>query len=71
MSSCGRARIPIATGERLYSRYEFRPVFEAGIAIAQPDLSHAGGITECFRIATAAEVYDVQIAPHSPLRQSH
>jgi galactonate dehydratase len=61
------SRIPIATGERLYSRYEFRPVFEAGIAIAQPDLSHAGGITECFRIATAAEVYDVQIAPHSPL----
>jgi galactonate dehydratase len=61
------SRIPNATGERLYSRYEFRPVFEAGIAIAQPDLSHAGGITECFRIATTAEVYDVQIAPHSPL----
>lgn len=59
--------VPIATGERLYSRYEFRPVCEAGIAVAQPDLSHAGGITECFRIATQAEIYDVQIAPHCPL----
>jgi len=60
-------RVPIATGERLYSRAEYRAVFEAGIAIAQPDLSHAGGITECFRIATGAEVYDVQVAPHCPL----
>lgn len=59
--------IPIATGERLYSRNEFRGVLEAGIALAQPDLSHAGGITECVRIATGAEVYDVQIAPHCPL----
>jgi galactonate dehydratase len=61
------SHVPIATGERLYSRNEFRTVLEAGIAIAQPDLSHAGGITECFRIATGAEVYDVQIAPHCPL----
>lgn len=60
-------RVPIATGERLYSRAEYRAVLEAGIAIAQPDLSHAGGITECFRIATGAEVYDVQVAPHCPL----
>lgn len=59
--------IPIATGERLYSRTEYRAAFEAGIAIAQPDLSHAGGITECFRIATQAEIYDAQIAPHCPL----
>jgi galactonate dehydratase len=59
--------IPVATGERLYSRDEFRAVLEAGIAIAQPDLSHAGGITECFRIATGAEVYDVQMAPHCPI----
>ncbi len=59
--------IPIATGERLFSRSEFRPMFEAGIAIAQPDPSHAGGITEVFRIATAAETYDVQVAPHCPL----
>ncbi|BDZ49394.1 galactonate dehydratase [Frondihabitans sucicola] len=59
--------IPIAMGERLHSRAEFRRVLEAGIAIAQPDPSHAGGITECFRIAALAEVYDVQLAPHCPL----
>ncbi|GAA4370215.1 galactonate dehydratase [Agromyces bauzanensis] len=59
--------VPIAVGERLFSREEFLPVLQAGIAIAQPDLSHAGGITECFRIATLAESFDVQIAPHCPL----
>lgn len=59
--------IPIATGERLYSRQEFLPVLQAGIAIAQPDLSHAGGISEVRRIASLAEVYDVQLAPHCPL----
>lgn len=59
--------IPIATGERLYSREEFRPVLEQGIAVAQPDLSHAGGITECFRIGTMAESYGVVLAPHCPL----
>ncbi|CAA9387404.1 MAG: Galactonate dehydratase [uncultured Propionibacteriaceae bacterium] len=61
------SNIPIATGERLYGRTEFRGVLEAGVAIVQPDVSHAGGITECFRIATQAEVYDAQIAPHCPL----
>jgi galactonate dehydratase len=59
--------IPVATGERLYSRSEFLPVLEAGIAIAQPDLSHAGGISEVHRIASLAEIYDVQLAPHCPL----
>jgi len=59
--------IPIATGERLYSRQEFLPVLNAGIAIAQPDLSHAGGISEVRRIASLAETYDVQLAPHCPL----
>jgi galactonate dehydratase len=58
---------PIATGERLYARTDFRRVLEAGIALAQPDVSHAGGITETFRIATLAEPYDAQIAPHCPL----
>jgi galactonate dehydratase len=56
--------VPIATGERLFSREDFLPVLAAGIAIAQPDPAHAGGITEVFRIATLAESYDVQIAPH-------
>jgi galactonate dehydratase len=59
--------VPIATGERLYNRQDFLPVFQAGIAVAQPDLSHAGGISEVRRIASMAEVYDVQIAPHCPL----
>ncbi|MCG5218041.1 galactonate dehydratase [Streptosporangium sp. KLBMP 9127] len=58
---------PVSTGERLYSRQEFLPVFQAGIAVAQPDLSHAGGITEVRKIAALAEVYDVQLAPHCPL----
>ena len=58
---------PVATGERLFSRQEFLPVFQAGIAVAQPDLSHAGGITEVRKIASLAEVFDVQLAPHCPL----
>ncbi|HEV7957365.1 MAG: galactonate dehydratase [Microbacteriaceae bacterium] len=59
--------IPVATGERLYNRQDFLPVLQAGIAVAQPDLSHAGGISEVRRIAAMAEVYDVQLAPHCPL----
>ncbi|MGH3715777.1 MAG: galactonate dehydratase [Micromonosporaceae bacterium] len=59
--------IPIATGERLYSRWDFDPVLRSGIAVAQPDLSHAGGISEGRRIAAAAETYDVLVAPHCPL----
>lgn len=58
---------PIATGERLYNRQEFLPVLQAGIAVAQPDLSHAGGISEVRRIASLADAYDVQLAPHCPL----
>lgn len=59
--------VPIATGERLYSRQEFLPVLQQGIAIAQPDLSHAGGITEVRKIASLADTFDVQLAPHCPL----
>lgn len=59
--------IPIATGERLYSRWDFRDVLASGIAVAQPDLSHAGGISEVRRIAAAAETYGVSLAPHCPL----
>ncbi|MCW3003624.1 MAG: galactonate dehydratase [Conexibacter sp.] len=59
--------VPLATGERLYSRWDFREVLEAGIAVIQPDLSHAGGISEVRRIAAMAEVYDVTLAPHCPL----
>ncbi len=60
--------VPIALGERLYSRWDFKPFFEAGaVDIIQPDLSHAGGISECRRIAAMAEAYDVAVAPHCPL----
>ncbi|HET6743893.1 MAG TPA: galactonate dehydratase [Kribbella sp.] len=59
--------IPIATGERLFSRWDFRDVLPAGIAVAQPDVSHAGGISEVRRIAAMAEAYDVSVAPHCPL----
>jgi galactonate dehydratase len=59
--------IPVATGERLYSRWDFRPAFEAGIAVAQPDVSHAGGISETRRIAAMAETHDALLAPHCPL----
>lgn len=59
--------VPVATGERLYSRSEFLPALEAGIAVVQPDLSHAGGISEVRRIASLAETYGVLLAPHCPL----
>ncbi|WP_097911823.1 galactonate dehydratase [Streptomyces sp. b84] len=59
--------IPLALGERLYSRWDFRDVLRTGIAVAQPDLSHAGGISEVRRIAALAEVHDVTLAPHCPL----
>ena len=60
--------IPLAAGERMYSRFEFKRVLQAaGIAILQPDLSHAGGITECHKIAAMAEAHDVALAPHCPL----
>ena len=60
--------IPIATGERMFSRWDFKEVFEDGsVDIIQPDLSHAGGITEVKKIAAMAEAYDVALAPHCPL----
>ena len=59
--------VPLATGERLYSRWDFRDVMGSGIAVAQPDPSHAGGISEVRRIAAMAELYGVSLAPHCPL----
>jgi galactonate dehydratase len=59
---------PIALGERLYSRWDFKPFFESrAVDIIQPDLSHAGGILECRKIAAMAEAYDIAVAPHCPL----
>lgn len=60
--------IPIALGERLYSRWDFKRILEAGhVDIIQPDPSHAGGITETRKIAAMAEAYDVAVALHCPL----
>lgn len=60
--------IPIATGERLFSKWDFKRLLQAGgVDIIQPDLSHAGGITEVKKIASMAEAYDVALAPHCPL----
>jgi galactonate dehydratase len=59
--------LPIATGERQYTRWEFLDVLQAGIAVVQPDVSQASGISETRRIASLAEVFDVAIAPHCPL----
>ena len=59
---------PIATGERMFSRWDYKKLFEEGYAdIIQPDLSHAGGISECKKIAAMAEAYDFAVAPHCPL----
>jgi galactonate dehydratase len=60
--------IPIALGERLFSRWDFKAILQAGhVDIIQPDPSHAGGITETKKIAAMAECYDVALAPHCPL----
>lgn len=59
---------PIALGERLYSRYDFKRVLTTGgVDIVQPDPSHAGGITETRKIAAMAEAWDVALALHCPL----
>jgi galactonate dehydratase len=59
---------PIATGERMFSRWDFKGLLQDGVVdIIQPDVSHAGGISETVRIAALAEAYDVALAPHCPL----
>lgn len=60
--------IPIATGERLFTRFGFRQFIEKQAAVIyQPDVSHAGGILECKKIAAMAETYYAGVAPHCPL----
>lgn len=60
--------IPIATGERMFSRWQFKGLLTDGyVDIIQPDVSHAGGITECKKIISMAEAFDVAAAPHCPL----
>jgi len=60
--------IPVATGERLFTKWAFREVLElGGAALLQPDLSHCGGVLEARAIAAMAEVYYRGFAPHNPL----
>jgi galactonate dehydratase len=61
-------QVPIATGERLVGRHQFRPVFEQRAChVIQPDLCHCGGIMESKKIAAMAETYQMGVAPHNPL----
>jgi galactonate dehydratase len=60
--------VPIATGERLVTRYQFREVIEKQAChVIQPDLCHCGGLWEAKKIAAMAEVYTMGVAPHNPL----
>jgi galactonate dehydratase len=60
--------VPIATGQRMYSRWDFKRVLGNGaVGIVQPDVSHAGGISEVKRIAAMAEAYDVDVMPKCPV----
>lgn len=60
-------RTGLATGERLFTRWGFRTILEKQwVSVIQPDLCHAGGISEVRRIAAMAETYYIQVAPHNP-----
>lgn len=60
-----KSPVAIASGEGLFSRFEFRSLLDAhGAAIIQPDVLHAGGITEIRKIAAMAEAYGIEVAPH-------
>lgn len=60
--------VPIATGERLVTRYQFRDVIEKQAChVIQPDLCHCGGLWEAKKIAAMAETYTMGVAPHNPL----
>jgi galactonate dehydratase len=61
-----QVKIPIAGGERLYTRYQFRPFIERqAYDVLQPDINLTGGITEGFKIAAMAEVYNLHVQPHN------
>ncbi len=62
-----RIRVPVAGGERLYSRYDYRSYLNLGCTdFIQPDVSHAGGIMELRKIAAMAEAYHIPVCPHNP-----
>ena len=59
--------VPLATGERMYNRWDFRTTIESqAVSVLQPDLGHAGGVSETRRIAAAGETYFMGVAPHNP-----
>ena len=59
--------VPLATGERLYTRWQFKNLFKQGtVDIIQPDVALCGGILETRKIAAMAEAYDMAVAPHAP-----
>jgi galactonate dehydratase len=69
LAKVAAARLPLrlATGERLFSKWEYRSVLSQGLVdVAQPDICHAGGFTELRKIAAMAEAAYVKIAPHNP-----
>ncbi|WP_020616378.1 galactonate dehydratase [Paenibacillus daejeonensis] len=62
-----KSSVPIAGGERIYTRFGFRELFEKHVVdYVQPDVSHAGGIAESRKIAAMAEAYHIPFAPHNP-----
>ncbi len=62
-----KANVPLATGERLFSKWEFRELIEKQLVdVVQPDICHAGGISELKKIAAMAEAFYIKVAPHNP-----
>ena len=63
-----KTQVPIASGEQLYTKFEFAPLIEKhAVDIIQPDICCAGGISECKKIAAIAEAHYVSVAPHNPM----
>ena len=61
-----KTTIPLSTGEQLYNRWDFQKLFEnKSVSILQPDICHAGGLSELKKIATAAETHYLSVAPHN------
>ena len=62
-----RVRIPLATGERLFTKYGFAPIIDRHlVSYIQPDIVHCGGILELKKIAAMAEAHSIDVAPHNP-----
>src|SRR5262245_19807471 len=65
--SAAQLPLRLATFERLFNKWDYRPVLQAGLVyVAQPDICHAGGFTELRKIAAMAEASYIKIAPHNP-----